>query len=116
MFDLLTCGQRNVLVIPYVIFLTGATPSMLEGGSYMTVSSAATGKYPVVLNNLYTVPSFRNPVVVANVYPATTQRAMVSITGISAAGFTVEVRDDTGASQDFTNGGVIFLFGTADPR
>lgn len=117
MKDLCLAPQRNQMIIPFIITVTGGAPAMTEGGSWMTVADGAAGVYAITFGGLYGAKSARTPVVVATCETATGVDLIATVVSSSVSGFTIEVSADDGTLTEATIvHGMVCWFGSADQR
>lgn len=117
MKDVCLAPQRNQMVIPFRITYSAGTPTLAEGGSWMTVADTATGKATVTFGGLYGANSARQPVVVVSAVGATGDNLVAIVVAPSASSFIVEVSDDAGTLTDPTAiHGIVCWFGSLDQR
>lgn len=117
MFNLLETAQRRCAVIPFRVTVSGGTPTVVEGGSFLTVTDNGAGDFTLTFASRIGA-SARTPVVfaMAETDSATNEYIVNSVTAdLSSSAFRLIVNDDAGTATDNINiSGFVSWFGTAD--
>jgi len=117
MFSLLETAQRRCAVVPFRITVSGGTPTVAEGGSFLDITDNGAGDFSLAFSSRIGA-SARTPVVFAMAESDSTTNEYVvnSVTAsLSTSGFRLIVNDDAGTATDNINiSGFVAWFGTAD--
>lgn len=115
MFNLVESLQQGVVFIPFRLLDTAGTPSLEEGGSFLTLADGGAGIYQFTFGGTRSLAaSARVPVVLANVVVATTVELIANVVSPAVTGFTIEVNDDAGTATDASVHGLVVWFKRAD--
>lgn len=120
MRDLLECPQRKSVLIPFRVLVSGGTPTMDEGGTWLAVVDNGAGDFNLNFTSQLGSSS-RLPTVVGVVVESDSASnefiANVVSSTLLVSGFEVIINDDAGTATDNLNfSGAVIWYGSADER
>lgn len=119
MIEALGCSERQGMLIPFIITVSGGTPTMTEGGNFLSVTDGGVGIYTLAFGGQYGMASARTPVILGVTALSTTGNELIANVveaSVATTGFSIEVNDDAGTATDTTVHGAVMWFGSADRK